>query len=321
MKNISKIRKSIIFVAAIALIFGACNNDPIYQDEHYKNVIYLLSGTDNIYVASYSLDELESTKYATIGCGGSNTNEKEVVIELAPAPEFVDRFNSFNYDYEEHYAQLLPPSKYTIESYTVRLPAHSDYHYARLPIAVKPLGLSPDSIYFIPLRIMSVSEYEVNENKQFVLFRATIENEYATQYPQTYYRMSGEMKSPVTNTVLSGVKLVHPLTKNRIRMFVGAEQFTENTTPDFIARNSVVVEIREDNSVVVTPYDENRMDVKPLDRVEADLFYNEYLPEFQQGLATLRVLHLQYQFQRISDDGVPGDWFEVSERLVRVEED
>ena len=101
-----------------------------------------------------------------------------------------------NYDYENQYAKLLPKSRYEISSYTVTLPAKSDYHYERIPVKVRPEGLSPDSVYFIPLNIVSVSEYDVNEEKQDILFRVAIENDFATQYPETYYTISGQMTSP-----------------------------------------------------------------------------------------------------------------------------
>lgn len=307
--------------AVIALNLAGCSNDKIYQDEQYKNLVYLLSGTDNVFVSSYTLNEEESDRYVTVGCGGSNANDKNIVVNLDPAPEWMDRYNSLKFDYEYQYAKLLPANRYQIASYTVTLPALSGYHYERLNVKVRPLGLSPDSIYFVPLKIVSVSDYEVNEDKQYVLFRAAIENDYATQVPQTYYRKDGSIDNPYT--VLSGVKTVHPLTKDKVRMFIGNGAYTEDTTPEYITRNSVVVQIHPNNSVTVSPYDDSVMEVEMLENVDNKIEnFNLYNPEYMQGVTKQRVFWLYYRFRQKpagSDDF--GEWRNVEERLIRVETD
>ncbi len=310
-----KISVKIFIAGIIALNLAGCDNEAIYQDEHYKTQVYLLSkGMENVFVASYTLNEENPEQYVTVGCGGSNANEKPIVVNIEPNPEMLDRYNSLNYDYESKYARLLPAFRYEISSYTVAIPALSDYHYARMPVKVRPEGLSPDSLYFVPLKIVSVSEYEVNEAKQDILFRVVIENDYATQYPRTDYRKSGQMTNPLA--VMSGTKVVHPLTKDKVRMFIGNEAYTDNTTPEDIARSSVVVQIHADNTVTVTPYDSFMMEVEMI----VDDSYNRYDPALMQGLTKQRVFWLKYRFrQRSAGGGDFGSWREVEERLIRIE--
>lgn len=232
---------------------------------------------------------------------------------VEPNPEMLDRYNSLNYNYESEYAKLLPADRYEIESYSVTLPANSDYHYARMPVKVRPLGLSPDSIYFIPLKIKSVSRYDVNEDKSDVLFRVTIENDYAEQLVPTYYVKSGTMTNPVT--VLSGTKLVQPLDSNKVRMFIGNEIYGTLTTEADIERLSVVVQVNEDNSLTVTPY--GSMEVEMLDKVNG---YNRYIPDLVQGTSKQRVFYLNYRFRLMQSNGTFTAWREVEERLIRVED-
>jgi hypothetical protein len=52
MKRIIKFQKVILVAGAFAFLFAGCDNKGIYEDEHYKTLVYLLSGTDNIYGAS-----------------------------------------------------------------------------------------------------------------------------------------------------------------------------------------------------------------------------------------------------------------------------
>lgn len=312
-----KISLKLFIAGIIVLSIAGCDNEAIYNEEHFKPQVYLLSsGTENVFIASYALNEEEPVQYVTIGCGGSNTNEKSIVVNIEPNPEMLDKYNSLNYDYENQYAKLLSESRYEISSYTITMPAKSDYHYERVPVKVRPEGLSPDSIYFIPLKIVSVSEYEVNENKQDVLFRVAIENDFATQHPVTYYTKSGQMTSPTL--VMSGTKTVHPLSKDKVRMFIGNESYTGFTTPEDIHRNSVVVQVHDDNTVTVLPFDSSLMEVEMLSNLPN---YNRYDPALMQGLTKQRVFWLNYQFrQRSTNEGAFGPWREVEERLIRIED-
>ncbi|MDD3561964.1 BT_3987 domain-containing protein [Petrimonas mucosa] len=303
-----------IFIACIVVFgFSGCNTDSIYQEEQYKTLVYLLSGSDNVFATSYTLNEDEPVRYVSIGCGGSNSNEQDITVTLEPYTEMLDKYNSLNYNYQSEYAKLLPADRYEIESYSVTLPAKSNYHYARLPIKVRPLGLSPDSLYFIPLRIKSVSRYDVNEEKRDVLFRVAIENDYAEQLVPTYYVKSGSMTNPIT--VLSGTKLVQPLEKDKVRMFVGNEIYGSTTTVEDIERLSIVVQINEDNSLTITPY--GSMEVEMLDNVNG---YNRYVPDLVQGTSKQRVFYLNYRFRLKQSNGTYSGWREVEERLIRVED-
>lgn len=304
-----------IFIITCILTFSmvSCNTDSIYQEEQYKTLVYLLSGTDNVFAASYTLNEEEAVRYISVGCGGSNSNEKDITVTLEPNPGMLDKYNSLNYNYDSEYAKMLPSDRYKIESYSVTLPANSDYHYARIPVKVRTLGLSPDSIYFIPLKIKTVSNYDVNESKSDVLFRVAIENDYAQQLVPTYYTKSGTMTNPIT--VLSGTKLVQPLEKDKVRMFVGNEKYGSSTTIDDIKNLSVVVQILEDNSLIVTPY--GSMEVEMLNNAKG---YNKYIPELLQGTTKQSVFYLNYRFRLKQSNGTFSPWREVEERLIRIEE-
>lgn len=303
----------ILIVCILANSLIGCNTDIIYQEEQYKTVVYILSGTDNVFATSYTLNEDEAVRYVSIGSGGSNSNEKEIEVTLEPNPEMLEKYNSLNYNYQSEYAKLLPADRYEIMSYTATLPANSDYHYARIPVKVRTLGLSPDSIYFIPLKIKSVSNFDVNKDKSDILFRVAIENDYAQQLVPTYYSKSGSMTNPVT--VLSGAKLVQPLEKDKVRMFIGNETYSSTTTVAKIQNLSVVVQINEDNSLLVTPY--GSMEVEMLDKAKG---YNRYNPELMQGTSKQRVFYLNYRFRLMQTNGTFSAWREVEERLIRVED-
>ena len=320
MRTLVKIKSISLFggVTAFCLLCCvACNSDKIYEEEQYKNVIYLLSGTDNIYTEAYTLNETEPVKYFSVGCGGSNPNEKEVVVTLEQDIALLNEYNRLNFDFEHLYAKLLPPDRYEIGTYTVTIPANPVDQYVKVPVKVRPLGLSPDTVYFIPLTIKSVSHYEVNEEKNTLLYRVTIENDYARQKVTTYYTKRGTVLDLSNNreTILTGTKIVQPLTKDKVRMFVGNYTQGPATTVEDIGRLSVVVEIEANNTLNITPY--GSIEIEMIDSEG----YNRYDPAVMQGTKKQRVFYLHYRYRIMNADGTFGAWMEMKESLTRVEED
>jgi hypothetical protein len=214
------------------------------------------------------------------------------------------------------YAKLLPADRYQIESYTVTIPANNPDQYIKVPVKVRPLGLSPDTIYFIPLAIKSVSRYEVNEDKFNMLYRVTIENDYARQQVLTYYTKKGTVRNQSNNseTILSGAKIVQPLTKDKVRMYTGNNTQGQLSTIADIERLSIVVQIKPDNSLAITSY--GTVEVEMLSAPD----YNRYNPKVMQGTKPQRVFYLYYRYRTKNNDGSFSAWMEVKESLTRVEE-
>lgn len=317
MKSLRKISK-ISIVAICFVCCAACNRDAIYEEEQYKYVVYLLSGSGNVFTESYTLNETMPVRYFSVGCGGSKPNREEVVVTLEPDGVLLDQYNRNNFDIDESkYACLLSADRYEVESYTVTIPANPEEQYVKVPVKVRPLGLSPDTIYFIPLAINSVSRYEVNEDKYNMLYRVTIENDYARQSVTTYYTKRGTETNQSTGaaTILSGTKKVQPYTKDQVRMFVGNFPQDQLTTVEDIQRYAMLVQIKEDRTV----------DIKSYGTVEIEVLnangYNLYDPAVQQGLKKYRELYLHYRYKILNSNGVRGEWIEAKETLTRVEED
>ena len=323
-----KLIKLIMLCLAILVCFSACDSDKIYNEERYKHVVYLLSGAENIYTEAYRLDQDWPVRYFSVGIGGSLLNKEEVIVNIVPDRHILGQYNSNNFDYEEQYARLLSANRYkiesleTFESLNVTLPANPVDQYVKVAVAVDPHGLSPDTTYFIPVAINSVSRYEINRDKYNMLYRVTIENEWARQRTLTYYTKDGEERTdpndPATASQLSGTKIVQPLTRDEIRMFVGNhQQNPQTTTRADIERYAIRVKINPaDNTVDIEPY--GSIQVIPLIRSGRNI----YNPAEQQGLLTYRVFYLYYQYRILQSDGVTyGDWVWVDERLTRVDED
>jgi hypothetical protein len=299
----------------------ACDTDAIYKEEQYKHLVYLLSGTNNIYTESYTLNEQEPVKYFSIGIGGSTPNEREIMVTLEPDRVLLDRYNRNNFDFEESYAKVLPAERYEIGSYVVTVPALPADQYVRVPVKVNPHGLSPDSIYFLPLAINSVSTYDVNEAKFTMLYRVSIEIGYAQQAVATYYIKRGRVETGNIELGMSGTKLVQPLSNDKVRMFAGnLNQSLSTTTLAQIDSSAIVVRIQEDNTLEITPYG-SKIEVEMIHLQDDVETYNIYNPEVRQGTRILRVFYLHYRYRTVRNGGVYSPWSEVRETLTRIEED
>ena len=130
-----------------------CNEDEQFEGELYKKVIYLLSDDNKAFQSVHEFGK-ESTGYVSVCCGGTEHVKQDVTIELEPDDQILAQYNKINFDIEESkFAKELKSDRYNIPTYRTVLKADSEDNYALVPISVNPEGLSPDSIYMIPLRI------------------------------------------------------------------------------------------------------------------------------------------------------------------------
>lgn len=161
--------KHIFFVAMLVLL-ASCNDYKVFEDEQYKNVFALISNSDNINSKVFSLDSTSATGYITLSMGGSNTITEDVTIQLVEDPSLIDTYNKNIYDQNvSKYAKRLPQSNYDITSHQCVIKAGQ--RGGIIPIVIRPAGLSPDSTYFIPIRVDSYNRYEMNPRKNYMLYR------------------------------------------------------------------------------------------------------------------------------------------------------
>ncbi|MDO4970869.1 MAG: DUF4361 domain-containing protein [Bacteroidales bacterium] len=265
---------SILAVFACAGFLTSCNEEKQFEGELYKKVIYLLSNEDYSFQTEHALGE-ESEGYVTVYCGGTEHIKEDVKVVLEPYQDVLDEYNHILFDLDEsRYARLLDPSHYTISSYETTLKASSADNYALLPIKIRPDGLCPDSTYMIPLRIKSVSNFEVNPKKEVVLYQVLLKNAYATTKTVTYYQMTGtetvHMKSGDVASGISVTRVVAPLLKNQVRMFVGTHSYTPSAVAkEEIAKYAMTITVNADNSLKITPYGD--VEVEMIDDPESNV--------------------------------------------------
>jgi hypothetical protein len=211
-------------------------------------VFALVSDDDhNVFQVVHDLDEPESVGYVAASCGGTNPTDKDINITLLQDVEPFNKYNKDKFDVEEEkFAQLLPAGKFNIDNYSLTIPVGE--RKGQMAIRVRPDGLSPDSVYFISLKVDEYSVYEINPKKSDVLYRVLIKNRYATQASSTNYSLRGTRDG----VNVMGVKQMHPISSNQVRIMAGTDAFQSDVS--VINKNCIILTIGDDNKLSITPF-------------------------------------------------------------------
>ena len=275
----------------------SCNDKEVFQKEQYKNVFALISGSDNVSAWVHDLRKPESEGYISASLGGTNPSTKDVKVTLVEDKGLIDRYNVNIFDVNtSKYIHPLESSKYTISSYGFTIPAGEVS--ASIPVKIRPAGLSPDSSYFIAVKVDTYTGYEVNPAKDYVLYRVQIRNWWSvtggTVYNQRGTRIAtGSTGNPVQ---VFGTKRLFPLTANQVRLLAGT-MINDNANVNIFNWYSIIMTIGDDNNIKLEPY--KRLELTQIDGDPQ--FPNKVFLE-NDGFKTYKTFMLHYSYKH--SDGV-----------------
>lgn len=295
--------RNIIIIAAFILGIVSCNQDEVFEKEQYKNVFALISQSDNVYTKYFDLRKDESLGYISFSMGGTNKTEEDVVINLVEDKSFIDAYNRVNFDMDvQKYIKPLSDSKYDLEALQCKIPAGEIG--GQIPIRIRPAGLSPDSSYFISVRVDSYSKYEINPQKNYLLYRIRIKNYWALGDGTTGYNMRAKRKEKgsLTGIEIPGVKIMHPISANEVRVIAGTETYKSDVAT--FNKFAIVLEISDDNKVTIKPY----KDVK-VKQIDGDVDFPNIFRIDDDGFKTYKTFLLRYDYT------VNGKTYEMQEEL------
>lgn len=281
---------ALVALAAMAVAFLSCDRDEVFTREQYKNVFALISENDNVSSKFHDLGG-ESVGYVAASVGGTSPTTKPIEVHLIEDPSLIETYNQVNFDVDySKYVRPLPASKYDIDSYSFTIPA-GDIS-GRLPIRIRPDGLSPDSSYFIPLRVETHSSYEVNGEKSYLLYRVRTKNYWARADGNTVYGMRARLRQDGSSFELQlpGTKIMHPISEREVRVMVGNETYASDV--NVFNRAAIILEIGDDNKVTIKPY----KDVEVL-QVDGDSNYPNIFFIEDDGFKTYKTFLLHYYFR------------------------
>jgi hypothetical protein len=276
--------------ACVILCLSACDRDGVFEKEQYKNVFALVSESDNVSPKLHNLEEDETIGYISASMGGTNPTTRDVRIQLEEDPSLIDDYNVASFDVDaSSYHPRMPSDRYDIETLSLVIPAGEIA--GTIPIRIRTQGLSPDSSYFIALKVVSFDTYEVNPEKNYVLYRVRTKNRWAVSGGSTNYSMSGRLQLGSSEIQVPGTKPMAPVSANEVRVMAGNELYESKIVT--LRKGAMVLEINPDYTVKIKPY--ANLDVSQIDG-DAD-FPNIFFVE-DDGFKTYKtfLLHYRYNF-------------------------
>ncbi len=299
-----KLRYIITAAALVSLV--ACNDDEVFEKEQYKNVFGFVSESDNTNTKVVSLHKEESVGYMSLSMGGSNPIKRDVTVNIVEDESLIDAYNSANFDTDvSKYAIHMPKSKYDIVSYKCVIKAGESL--GTIPVNIRPEGLSPDSTYFIPVRIDNYDGCEMNPDKGTLLLKVAFKNRWAAS-TGTGYSMLGKRRNVTSTTEISmpGTKTVHAYGHNSVRVMPGNETFKADKHT--LEAKAMILEIED------TPDEVKKVTIKPVrdlkvTQIDGDKFYPNTYAIVDDGFNVYKMFLLHYYYT------IGNNTYEMKEEL------
>lgn len=288
---------------AAFLLLASCNENEVFTKEQYKHVFSFVSNADHVSEKVFNLSDTARIGYVALSMGGSTSTGQDVTVNIVKAPELLEAYNVTQYDNAvDKYARLLPESHYTMSS--MKFVVKAGQTTGVIPVTVRPEGLSPDSTYYLPLRIQSYDAFEANPSRNYVFYHVRIKNNWAAAGGSSY-NMS-EMRyanGSTTGLNVPGTKVLYPIGARTVRMMAGNETFDKKRAA--LDKFALYLDINEDGTVQIRPY----RDIEVV-QLSGDADYpNKYFVEKSTHDTKYANFLLHYKYKSGSD------WYEIKEEL------
>lgn len=241
-----------LFTGIFICLFFSCEEN-LLEKEQYQKSIYLLSSDNNIFMYPHALNDSITKGYITVGSGGTMPLDKDVTVMLELDTASLSAYNRRNFDIDfNKYAKLLDEKRYTLPSMEIVLKGGNVNATTFFPVEVDANGLSPDTVYMIPLKIKTISDYEVNPEKAGVLYQIQLKNKYTEPGLNSYSMKGTKIQEGGSLSAITTTKVVTPLSKNRIRIF--PENILLSTKLEDIENKTITITVNSDNTLRLKPF-------------------------------------------------------------------
>lgn len=302
---------SIVSILILLVLAGCSDRKKYFEDERYEKMVYIVSDKDNIHNLVYDLDGKDNNiRYLSIACSGTNPTEEEATITLTEDTVLLDEYNYTNFvEDKSRYAIKMNAEDFKIESNNIKYSIGQPYTLVPINIDMSVIeSLNPDKTYFIPIAIKDATLTLWIKKKGNVLLQIHRKNKYTSTADPVSYNASGYEG----NGYFLISKTMVPLTKNQVRVNIGTKRLPAEpeNQPDFIKKNTVIIEVADDNSLTVKPYDSEEMEVETVDVKVAHPGDNAYALYNNRLDPTTTTFCVCYKYRLKT-----GSWTEVREAI------
>ena len=303
----------VLSICIVAVLFTACNRDELFDREQYKAVIALKCNADHFVTQILDLNSQDDVGFVkgsiSAIIGGSLPTKEKTVITIVEDPSLLNEYNLYNYETDAgKYYRFLPKSRYKIPEMKITIPA--GHNSGQMPIWVNANGLSPDSVYIIPFRVVNCTNYEMNPDKSYLFYRIERKNYWSytsvngTTLAAPTYQQRGSFiggsqanyndliswlanptptRPSATQTVIT--KDVYVVSHNELRVLGhNLSGVASGEVPGvYFPRHSIKIKIGDDGKLTITPWREDHIQGMDVEQVDDDNFdpLNRYLNTYE----------------------------------------
>ena len=237
----------LLFSLFLALLLVWCDvNSPMDKDL-YPQKVYIVGARDQVIDSDINLGNVPDTISISVAVSCSRPLNHDVTVTLGEEPTEIQVYNHRNLSSEAVQYQKPDASVYSFPLDQLTVKAGDVYN--TYPIRINPSTLHCDSLYMLPLRLKSISDYVLSDNYTTVLVRFNLMNKYSGLY---YVR--GLLK----NTTDPNDSLVYLMARNlvatdngsTVRMF-----HYNNETKDYRPTHTFKITVNSDNSLSYATWD------------------------------------------------------------------
>lgn len=226
-------------------------SDPLTH-EQYKKEVYLVGAAQDIQDKEVAYNG-DGSLYVSVAIGGTQFPSEDVQVTIGRASDDkMKLYNYKNFSADDVKYQTLPTDWYEFPSLTGTIKAGEAY--CRIPLKLKTNMLHPDSLYVIPLKVVSTNAYSAVDKDTVLLVHPKMGNDYSGSYTfegATWQMINGQ-KDTNSASVITTLRNATALDASTIRLFnkVVAEKIGN------VASSTYNIRVNSDNTLTITPYDQ-----------------------------------------------------------------
>lgn len=242
-------KKILLFSLSLAALFTGCEKEksPMNRDL-YPQKVYIVGARAQLIERDIDLGKLTDTISISVAVSGSLPLSKDVTVSLEENLGEVVFYNEHNVTGTE--VQYQKPNdaiyNYPLDQVTIS----AGQVYSNYPIHINPATLQCDSLYMIPLRLKSISDYELSDNDTTVLVRLHLMNKYSGLY---------YVKGFLKNTTNVNDSVPYKLARNFVATDNGSTvrlYHFNNETKDYRPTHTFKITVNSDNSLSFATWDQ-----------------------------------------------------------------
>ena len=242
-------KKIILFSLSLAMLFTGCEKEDSPMDrELFPQKVYIVGARDQVINRDIDLGKSTDTIAISIAVSGSLPLTKDVTVTLVENPDEVTLYNERNVSGEDVQYQKPDDAIYNYPLDQVTIKAGQVYN--TYPIHINPATLQYDSLYMIPLRLGSISDYELSDNDTTVLVKLNLMN----QYSGLYY-----VDAILKNTTNPKDSLIYKMARNLVATDNGNTvrmYHYNNETKAYRPSHTFKITVNSDNSLSYATWDQ-----------------------------------------------------------------